>query len=136
MNENTISFLKKTSRLAGFAARGICAAAFFAVIFGAAVKLLWNWLMPEIFGIVKITFAQAVGLVVLSRLLVGGWHRGHHDNKNHKTGHDHFHKLLNLEFNDFPEDIRLNRKNFIKFWDERGKQSFEEYRNKQDISDI
>lgn len=39
----------------------------------AAVWLLWNWLMPEIFKLPQISYWQAMGLLVLSRLLVGGW---------------------------------------------------------------
>lgn len=31
--------------------------------------LLWNWLMPLIFGLVKITFWQSVGLLILSGML-------------------------------------------------------------------
>ena len=53
----------------------------FAVIvfvgFGQAVLHLWNWLMPELFGLHTITFWQAVGLLALSWLLFGGW-RGFH----------------------------------------------------------
>lgn len=30
---------------------------------------LWNWLMPEIFNLIEITFWQALGLVVLSSIL-------------------------------------------------------------------
>lgn len=30
---------------------------------------LWNWLMPEIFNLIEITFGQALGLVVLSSIL-------------------------------------------------------------------
>ena len=36
---------------------------------GLAVMLLWNWLMPEIFGLPAISFVQAVGLTVLCHLL-------------------------------------------------------------------
>jgi hypothetical protein len=48
---------------------------------GTAVMLLWNALLPEIFGWQTISFLQAIGLLVLSRILVGGlrgrWgHRG------------------------------------------------------------
>ena len=41
--------------------------------FGKAVHELWNWLMPGIFGLPAITFWQAVGLLALSWLLLGGW---------------------------------------------------------------
>jgi hypothetical protein len=42
------------------------------VLFGAVVMLLWNWLLPPIAGLPAITFFQAVGLLVLSRLFFGG----------------------------------------------------------------
>jgi hypothetical protein len=40
--------------------------------FGQAVYHLWNWLMPEIFGLRAITYWQGVGLMLLSWLLFGG----------------------------------------------------------------
>ena len=40
--------------------------------FGSAVLYLWNWLMPEIFGLPAIGFWQALGLLGLSWLLFGG----------------------------------------------------------------
>jgi hypothetical protein len=40
--------------------------------FGAVTMLLWNWLMPCIFGLAAISFWQALGLLVLSRILFGG----------------------------------------------------------------
>ena len=33
------------------------------------VMLLWNWLMPEIFGLTTITFWQALGIMLLSGFL-------------------------------------------------------------------
>lgn len=39
---------------------------------GAVVMWLWNALIPEIFGASQITWFQALGLLVLARLLVGG----------------------------------------------------------------
>lgn len=33
------------------------------------VMLLWNWLMPVIFGLIKLTFWQALGLNLLSGFL-------------------------------------------------------------------
>jgi hypothetical protein len=50
---------------------------------GTAVMLLWNALLPDLFGWQTISFIQAVGLLVLSRILIGGlrgrWggYRGH-----------------------------------------------------------
>ena len=48
----------------------------FAFIGGEIVKYLWNWLVPGLFGWRLITFWQALGLLVLCRILFGGFH-GH-----------------------------------------------------------
>jgi len=45
-------------------------------LFGFAVMFLWNWLIPEIFGGPTVTYWQAVGLLLLSHILVRGWHGG------------------------------------------------------------
>jgi len=39
------------------------------LLFGGPLMLLWNWLMPEIFGLPYITFWQAFGLQLMSVLL-------------------------------------------------------------------
>ena len=50
---------------------GILMAIAISIIFGFFVMLLWNQLMPEIFGLKAITYWQGTGLVLLSRLLFG-----------------------------------------------------------------
>jgi hypothetical protein len=44
--------------------------------FGAAVMLLWNLLIPEIFGLSAINFLQASGLLALARILFGSFGKG------------------------------------------------------------
>ena len=39
---------------------------------GEIVKLLWNWLLPPLFGWRQLTFWQAIGLLALCRILFGG----------------------------------------------------------------
>ena len=39
------------------------------LLFGAPLMLLWNWLMPEIFGLPYIGFWQACGLQLVATLL-------------------------------------------------------------------
>jgi hypothetical protein len=51
-------------------------AVLFVTAFGFAVMRLWNWLMPALFGWHLINFWQAVGILVLSKILFGGF-RGH-----------------------------------------------------------
>ena len=52
----------------------------FTFIGGGIVQWLWNWLLPPLFGWQQITFWQALGLLVLCRILFGrlggrGFHR-------------------------------------------------------------
>ncbi|MBI5060044.1 hypothetical protein HZB60_09740 [candidate division KSB1 bacterium] len=49
------------------------------LVFGGAVMLLWNAILPPLVGVGQLSFWQAVGLLVLSKLLFGGTHwRKHH----------------------------------------------------------
>ena len=40
---------------------------------GWVVMTLWNALLPSLFAWPAISFVQAIGLLVLSRILLGGW---------------------------------------------------------------
>lgn len=51
----------------------LVAAAVFISLLGWVVMTLWNRLLPEILGVRLINFWQALGLLVLSRILFGGW---------------------------------------------------------------
>ena len=46
------------------------------IAFGYVAMSLWNWLVPDLFHGPIISFGQAIGLVVLSKLLFGGFHGG------------------------------------------------------------
>lgn len=48
----------------------------FITIGGGVVQLLWNWLLPPLFGWREITFWQALGLLALCRILFGGFGHG------------------------------------------------------------
>ena len=43
-------------------------------LFSFVVKWLWNWLMPGLFGLHVISFWQALGVLVLSKILFSGFH--------------------------------------------------------------
>jgi hypothetical protein len=49
----------------------------FIAAMGYLTMTLWNWLIPALFNGPEIYFAQALGLMLLGRLLVGGWGKGH-----------------------------------------------------------
>ena len=61
--------VKKLILIAPFAMLGML---LFIAIGGGVVLLLWNWLLPPLFGWRQITFWQALGLLALCRILFGG----------------------------------------------------------------
>lgn len=102
---------------------GIAAAVFFSALFALAVTYLWNWLMPGLFGLSEIGYLQALGLVLLARLLVGGWHRGGHGD----NYHDHFHRLFKKKhFPGSDEDYERDD-DFREYWETEGRESFRRY---------
>lgn len=42
-------------------------------VFGFVVMSLWNWLAPAVFGLHAITYWQALGVLILSKILFGGF---------------------------------------------------------------
>lgn len=65
-------------------------------VFGSVVMLLWNGLLPAILGVKTITFWQALGILVLSKILFGGFgcRHGHHRSNGH--GHDWHGRWMHL----------------------------------------
>lgn len=62
-----------TSRFFRLAIRAVAGIA----ALGWAVMLLWNWLMPEIFtGAQTVSYWQALGILVLSKILFGRFRCG------------------------------------------------------------
>ncbi len=46
-------------------------------LFGAVVMYLWNAVMPEVFtSLHTITYCQAIGLLILSKILFGSFKKG------------------------------------------------------------
>lgn len=70
------------------------------------LMLLWNWLMPIIFDLTTITFWQALGLLVMSKLLFGGFGGGKrggscNGSNNHRGWKHKFkHKWANMSVED------------------------------------
>lgn len=80
----------------------------FIAVFAAAtavVMLLWNWLMPAIFGLGAITFWQSAGLIVLCRLLLGGFGKFGPGRPHPMMAHKHMHGRS-------PEEFRRMREKF------------------------
>ena len=114
-------------RIAGLAVLGVLTAVIFALIFGYFVMLLWNWLMPDIFSLKTITYWQAFGIVLLTRLIFGsiGQHHGH--NKRHKK----YEKYENADWRE-KEEWKSGRR-YYEWWKNEGKASYEAYKQKMNI---
>lgn len=46
---------------------------------------LWNWIMPALFGLGTLTFFKALGLLLLSRIILGGVYRSMHRRAHYKN---------------------------------------------------
>jgi hypothetical protein len=77
--------------------------------FSAVTMLLWNALLPQIFGIASINFWQALGLLALSRILFCRF-GGRHPFGTHGMGHATRNAIREKWMNMTPEE----RKEFIK----------------------
>ncbi|WLT32592.1 hypothetical protein [Geothrix sp. PMB-07] len=86
--------------VAGRIVAGFALAAVLAIVFGGVVMLLWNHILPSLLGTRVITFWQSVGLILLARILVGGFHHGHGHGRRH---HPHRHGWR--EYEDWWKDI-------------------------------
>jgi hypothetical protein len=85
---------------------------FFGIIFIAAITLvtfiLWNWLMPAIFGLPVISYLQAFGILILSKILLCGFGRfGHHDHRRR----EYWKKKFEDHNKDFPSGKAGEEKN-------------------------
>jgi hypothetical protein len=65
-------------------AKVIAIAAIAALVLGFVVMALWNALIPEIFKGPEIGFWQAIGLLLLSHILLRGWGRWRYANGWHR----------------------------------------------------
>ena len=74
----------------GLAFVGFAAAAL--AVFSWIVMLLWNALLPGLFGAPPLRYLQAAGLLVLSRILLGGL-RGHHGHWRHRAWRERWDSL-------------------------------------------
>ncbi len=127
---------RRVLRIVSFAVGGVVFAVLFALLFGFVVKILWNWLMPGLFGLRVITFWQGFGLVLLAKIFFGGHGYGHGGHGRHFRGR--FRGTLKRpagseedaeEDGPIPGDGKQWR-HFRKFWQEEGKEAFKAYLHK------
>ncbi len=93
---------------------GLLFAATLALVFGFVVTLLWNRLVPDLFGLSPLTYWQGVGLLLLARILVGGLGHG-------RTGHGRGQ----------PPQSREPWREYDAWWKEVGEKSFRRHASGQ-----
>ena len=129
------NFFRKRSplKIVGMVFGGIILAGLMAFLFGWVIMLLWNWLMPGIFGLGTITYWQGFGIFFLAKILFG-FGGDHSDNSNKdrkkkrpvrdeigKEFKKEFHKEFRKEF-----DKEYDEK-YEEWWEKEGRQAFDEY---------
>jgi hypothetical protein len=121
----------KIARVFGWAISGIVIACFLALIFGLLVKWLWAVTLTPLFNLPQLTYWQAVGLIILAKLIFGGI--GHNkDNTRfarHKKWHDRFNGHYDNQRSPFNRFLfgAAHGKYYKEFWEKEGKQAFADY---------
>lgn len=101
---------------------GILAAIAFALLIGYGVMWLWNWLVPELFGLSTIGYWQAVGILVLAKVLFGGF-GGDHSHKRSGKSKKHIKRKLHQGCNGDFSKWKL----YDQFWEEEGEKAYQQY---------
>ena len=74
-------------------------------VLGFVVQNLWNWLMPAIVGWRVITFWQAIGILVLCKILFGGFRGRSGMHWRHRMG-ERWEKMTPEEREKFSQALR------------------------------
>ena len=71
------------------------------IVFPAVTMLLWNWLIPTLFSGPVISYWQALGLILLSKILFSSGHGGsrHGTYHNHGSWKSHLREKIELKHN-------------------------------------
>ncbi len=108
---------KSPLEIVGMIIFGIIAITGLAILFGFVIMWLWNWLMPEIFGLTTLTYWQAVGLFIFLKLLLGGC--GSSGKSSHKSKKRHHDDSKKTDFSKW--------KHYKEFWEEEGDELYKQY---------
>lgn len=117
---------KSPIEIAGIIIFGAIAIIGLAILFGFVIMWLWNWLMPEIFGLTTLTYWQSVGLFILLKLLLGGCGGSGSSSGSKKSSKNSDNKCRTDSKSDFSK-----WKHYDKFWKEEGDELYKQYLERQ-----
>lgn len=97
-----------------------------AFLVGYIVMRLWNWLMPELFGLPMVGYWQAVGILILAKIIFG-FGGGDGPSSRKKSKRKSGSKQCSPLRKDFSE-----WKHYDEFWNKEGEKAFQDYLQRKD----
>ena len=110
--------VKKVFKVIFFIILGITIAFFI----GYIVMRLWNWLMPDLFGLPTVGYWQAVGILLLAKIIFGFGGGGDRPRSHKKSRKSSKFKKCESIRKDFSE-----WEHYDEFWKEEGEKAFQDY---------
>lgn len=119
MEKTTKYYVYKAFKIFFYIILGLC----IAFLVGYIVMRLWNWLMPDLFGLPEIDYWKAVGVLLLSKIIFGfGSGDGPSKRKNKKPKKGYKTNPCSSMRNDFSK-----WKHYDEFWKEEGEQAYKNF---------
>ena len=119
---------RKLTRIVGWVVAGLAMACVVALVFGLLVVWLWGVTLTPLFHIPQPSYWQAVGLIILGKLLFGGF--GHpHGGPSHSSRQRKWHDRFEGRRPGCPPFFHQDRENddYHEFWETEGRQAFEAF---------
>lgn len=121
-----------------FSVLGLIAVTALGFLFGYVIMLLWNALMPQIFGLPSIGYWQGIGLFILARILLGGFGGG---SKSQESGHKKAKGDLHMNVKskdslkakaEMADSMAKDYEGYEAWWNAEGKTAFEAYKTQKE----
>ncbi len=117
VKSNVEHYVKKGFKILFFIVLGLA----IAFLVGYVVMRLWNWLMPELFGLTEVSYWQAVGILVFAKIIFG-FGGGDGPGKRSKPKKNRFSSKCTPLRKDFSE-----WKHYDEFWEAEGEKAYEDF---------
>ena len=92
-------------------------------LMGYAVQQLWNWLMPDLFGLPTVGYWKAIGILVLSKIIFG-FGGGNHKKSKSKGEEKKNSKSLKEDLSKW--------KYYEEFWEQEGESAYEAFKKRKE----
>ncbi len=126
----TVKSKHRVGRIIGWVIGGIAIAIVVAILLGWLIQWLWAKTLVPLFDFPEISYWQAVGLVILARLLfgsIGGNDHDHHHHKKEKDWERKFEEKCKSYFCRETPEFSPGHKEFSSYWKEEGESAFKAF---------